>query len=114
MFWERPNERFVTRARSEVVRATRHGNIAARDELIVYSGERLKRLSYKMLQDFPRLQRWMDADDVCQGAVLRLMQALRSVTPATLPDFFRLATRQIRRELLDLTRLLLRPRRAGG
>jgi RNA polymerase sigma-70 factor (ECF subfamily) len=41
---------------------------------------------------------------VTQNAVLRLCRALETVTPASLCDYYRLATLQIRRELLDLVR----------
>jgi RNA polymerase sigma-70 factor (ECF subfamily) len=80
------------------------GDPAARDELIRHACERLRRLTAKMLQDYSRLHRWEDTDDVFQNAVLRLLRALRQVTPVSVSDFFRLAAVQVRRELIDLAR----------
>jgi RNA polymerase sigma-70 factor (ECF subfamily) len=82
----------------------RHGDRAARDALLAHAADRLGSLTQQMLADFPRLGRWVEADDVLQSALVRLLQALRSVTPPTVADFLRLATVQIRRELLDLAR----------
>ena len=39
-----------------------------------------------------------------QDSLLRLLRALRAVTPQTTRDFFNLAAEQIRRQLLDLAR----------
>jgi RNA polymerase sigma factor (sigma-70 family) len=82
----------------------RQGDPTARDALLAHAADRLGSLTRRMLSDFPRLGRWVEADDVLQSALLRLLQALRSVTPPTVADFLRLATVQIRRELLDLAR----------
>jgi RNA polymerase sigma-70 factor (ECF subfamily) len=41
---------------------------------------------------------------VVQEALLRLLRALRAVTPQTTRDFFNLAAEQVRRQLLDLAR----------
>ncbi len=102
---ERPQE-WIERLKS--------GDAGDRDALIAHVSDRLRRLTHKMLQDFPRLRRWLDADDVFQNAVLRLMQALRSVAPTSPPELFRLATRQLRRELLDLTRHYFGPEGLGA
>jgi RNA polymerase sigma-70 factor (ECF subfamily) len=57
-----------------------------------------------MLKGYPRLRRFEETDDIRQGALLRLHRALQAVRPATPRDFYRLATVQIRRELIDLAR----------
>jgi RNA polymerase sigma-70 factor (ECF subfamily) len=80
------------------------GDPAARDELIRRACERLRRLTGKMLQDFRRLHRWEETDDVLQSAMIRLLQALRVVQPGSVVEFFRLAASAIRRELIDLAR----------
>jgi RNA polymerase sigma factor (sigma-70 family) len=80
------------------------GDESARDELLAHASERLKRLTRKMLRDFPGVKRWEQSDDVLQNAALRLCRALGEVQPKTVADFFRLAAAQIRRELLDLAR----------
>ena len=66
--------------------------------------ERLTRLTRKMLRDYPGVRRWEQTDDVLQNALLRLCRALDDVQPPTVPDFFRLAALQIRRELIDMAR----------
>jgi RNA polymerase sigma-70 factor (ECF subfamily) len=82
----------------------RAGDAAARNALLEHAGERLRRLTRKMLSDFPRVGRWEDADDILQNAALRLWRSLQEVTPPTVRDFYRLAALHIRRELLDLAR----------
>jgi DNA-directed RNA polymerase specialized sigma24 family protein len=80
------------------------GDQSARDELLVHAADRLTRLTRKMLRDFPGVHRWEETDDVLQNAAMRLCRALGEVQPPTAADFFRLATAQVRRELLDLAR----------
>jgi RNA polymerase sigma-70 factor (ECF subfamily) len=80
------------------------GDESARDELLAHASDRLTRLTRKMLRDYPRVQRWEQTDDVLQNAALRLCRALAVVHPLTAVDFFRLAAKQIRRELVDLAR----------
>jgi RNA polymerase sigma-70 factor (ECF subfamily) len=82
----------------------RGGEAAAREELMRMAGRRLLELTRAMLRSYGRLKRWEDTDDVFQGAALRLHRALEAVAPATPRDFYRLATTQIRRELIDLGR----------
>jgi RNA polymerase sigma-70 factor (ECF subfamily) len=57
-----------------------------------------------MLDDYSRVRRYEETDDVMQNALLRLDRALSAVAPASEADFFRLAAAQIRRELIDLAR----------
>src|SRR5262249_34889477 len=80
------------------------GDGAARDELLNAAGARLTKLARKMLRADARLRRWEETDDVLQTALMRLLQALRTVTPATPREFFRLSARQIRLPLIDLAR----------
>ena len=83
----------------------RAGDATARDELLAHAADRLRRLTRKLLRDdFDRLRRWEETDDVFQNAAVRLCRALGDVVPATPLEFFRLAAAQIRRELLDLAR----------
>jgi RNA polymerase sigma-70 factor (ECF subfamily) len=82
----------------------RQGDEAARQELLEGTCERLRQLTQTMLRDYRRLKRWEETDDVLQNALVRLHRALQQVTPPTLRDFYRLATLQIRRELIDLSR----------
>ena len=82
----------------------RAGECSARDELVGIVYERLRRLSRRMLRDYPRVRRWEETDDVCQDAAMRLCRALGEVGPATVRSFVNLAAVQIRRELIDLAR----------
>lgn len=83
------------------------GDSQGRDELLRHACERLRVLARRMLRrDFPRVREVQETDDVLQNALLRLHKALAdpSVRPPTVADFLRLATLQIRRELIDLAR----------
>ena len=73
-------------------------------ELIARSSRRLMSLTRSMLKDYSRLRRWEQTDDVFQSAVLRLYQSLSEVHPTSVRDFLALATTQIRRTLIDLSR----------
>ena len=80
------------------------GDAGARDGLIGVACERLRRLTRRMLGDFPGVRRWEETDDVLSEAVLRLCRALEDVCPATAREFLGLAALQVRRELCDLAR----------
>jgi RNA polymerase sigma factor (sigma-70 family) len=80
------------------------GDESARESLLECACGRLTLLARKMLRGFPGVHRWEQTDDVLQNSLIRLDRALRSVAPPTAQDFFRLATTQIRRELIDLAR----------
>jgi RNA polymerase sigma-70 factor (ECF subfamily) len=80
------------------------GDPAALNELIVLTSKRLETLTHRMLRDYPRVHRWAQTDDVLQNALIRLCRALEQMQPASVRDFYALATTQIRRELIDLAR----------
>ena len=90
------------------------GDEAALDELIRHVSDRLRRLTRQLLSGHPAVKRWVDTDDVLQGALVRLVRAVRSVRPTSLRAFFGLATQQIRWELLDLARHLYGPEGEGA
>jgi RNA polymerase sigma-70 factor (ECF subfamily) len=92
----------------------RAGDRDASRELLEHTCGRLSQLAHVMLQGYPRLKRWAETGDVLQSAVVRLCRALEKVTPPTLADYYRLATLQIRRELLDLARHFFGPLGQGG
>jgi len=86
------------------------GDDSARAALLECAGTRLRRLAHRMLStDFRRIHRWEETDDITQNALLRLDHALRAVVPPTPRDFFRLAARIIRNELIRLARLYYGP-----
>lgn len=82
----------------------RAGDAAARDDLVSFACDRLRRLTRKMLRSYPGVRRMEETDDVLQNAAIRLCKALGEVTPPSVRDFFRLAALQIRRVLIDLVR----------
>ena len=90
------------------------GDLAAREEILRHCRGRLERLTRKMLQDYPRVKRYEQTDDVLQSATLRLLSALREVRPTSTRDFFGLASLQIRRELLDLAKHYYGPEGEGA
>lgn len=92
----------------------RAGDPAARGELLRGACDRLGQLTRIMLRDYRRLRRWEQTDDVLQNALIRLYRALEVVTPDSLRDFYRLATLQIRRELIDLARHHFGPEGGGA
>jgi RNA polymerase sigma factor (sigma-70 family) len=91
----------------------RQGEAGARKELVAGACDRLLRLTREMLRGYGRLRRWEQSEDVLHNALLRLDRTLQDVTPPSLRDFYRLATLQIRRELLDLSRHYYGPRGPG-
>jgi RNA polymerase sigma-70 factor (ECF subfamily) len=90
------------------------GDESALDELIRHVSDRLQRLTHQLLAGHPAVKRWAQTDDVLQGALMRLVRAVRNVRPASLRDFFALATQQIRWELIDLARHLYGPEGEGA
>jgi RNA polymerase sigma-70 factor (ECF subfamily) len=85
------------------------GDPKALDILLKRVASRLERLANKMLLRFPRVARWTDKDDVLQNASLRLIRALEDVRPVSMRAFYALASTQVRRELLDMTKSLYGP-----
>ena len=92
----------------------RNGDPAARGEVINLACERLRRLTRRMLRDYPAVHRWSETDDVLQGAMIRLHRSLSQVRPESERRFFGLAATQIRRELIDLARHHLGPEGHGA
>jgi RNA polymerase sigma-70 factor (ECF subfamily) len=90
------------------------GDRAARDALLACATERLRRLAHRMLQAYPRVRRWEQTDDVVQNALLRLCRTLSDVPPRTAADFLRLASLNIRREVLDLVKHCYGPQGHGA
>ena len=82
---------------------------AAREALLSAALERMRALTHRMLAGSAQVRRWVETDDIVQGAMLRLLRALGSVTPNDAQHFIRLVALQVRRELIDLTRRLGNP-----
>ncbi len=92
----------------------RNGDKSALNELIVLATNRLQVLTHRMLRDYPRVRRWAETDDVMQNALVRLCRALEQVHPPSVREFYALATVQIRRELIDLSRHYSGPENAAA
>jgi RNA polymerase sigma-70 factor (ECF subfamily) len=90
-----------------------NGEAAARQELLNGACERLTQIARTMLRAYPRLKRWEQTEDVLQNALIRMLRAFDIITPSSLRDFYRLATLQIRRELIDLVRHYYGPEGRG-
>lgn len=80
------------------------GDLSARDELLIAARRRMEALARAMLRRFPNVRRWAESDDVFQGASMRMCRCLEKLQINSTKDFYRLATQQMRRELLDLAR----------
>jgi RNA polymerase sigma-70 factor (ECF subfamily) len=92
----------------------RAGDAAARNDLIHHCRNRLRLLTRQMLRRFPGVRQWEETSDVLQKVLVRLDRALQTVHFETPRDFLRLATTQIRRELIDLVRHLYGPNGLGA
>jgi RNA polymerase sigma-70 factor (ECF subfamily) len=91
----------------------RAGDESARVELLRCSCDRVVELTRRMLRRYERIRRWEQTDDVVQNVSMRLYRTLESVTPESTRDFFRLASLNIRRELLDLAKHYYGPQGLG-
>jgi RNA polymerase sigma factor (sigma-70 family) len=92
----------------------RRGDANARDELIALACRRLTALTRKMLNDYDRLRRFEQTEDLSQNAAMRLHRALEQVQPGSVPEFFGLAALKIRQELQDQARHYFGRKVAGG
>jgi RNA polymerase sigma factor (sigma-70 family) len=88
----------------DLVRRMNDGDDDARDKLIAHVNKRLLKLTEVMMRNYPSLWKVEQPDDVWQEASLRLIKALKSVTPTSALHFMNLATLQISRELRELAR----------
>jgi RNA polymerase sigma-70 factor (ECF subfamily) len=90
------------------------GDPVARNELVQAIQGRLEQLARRMLRRYPTVARWAETGDVFQGAVMRLLRALETVSPASTRDFLNLAAAIVRRELIDLARHFQGPQGLGA
>jgi RNA polymerase sigma-70 factor (ECF subfamily) len=91
----------------------RAGDHQARGALVTRAYNRLRLIARRQMRRFDRIRRFEDTDDVLQNAAVRLLRRLETHPPADPADFFALAAREIRRELLDLVRSHFGPLGAG-
>ena len=88
----------------QLIHRANAGDSTAFDELILHVSARLCAIAHKTLARNPQVRRWEETDDVMQAALLRLHRSLAEVQPDTVAGFFGLATTQVRRIVIDLTR----------
>jgi DNA-directed RNA polymerase specialized sigma24 family protein len=103
----------------------RAGDESALDGLLRHFQARLTIRATQMLRSFPNVREMVEVDDVLQGAMLRLIAAIRAIVtegeagrPARLlrgADILRLGAKMLRRELIDLAESFRRhPARVPG
>jgi RNA polymerase sigma factor (sigma-70 family) len=80
------------------------GRMVATDPVCRKIMARVDRLARPMFRKFPRVGRFIQVEDVVQNCLIRLMNAYRTVRPASRRHFYALTRELIRRELLDLTK----------
>jgi DNA-directed RNA polymerase specialized sigma24 family protein len=80
------------------------GEPAAADRMLRAAARRLELIARSSLRRFPTVSRWEGAEDILQGAVIRMIRTLHVVRPPNTRVFYHLAATHIRRELLDLAR----------
>jgi RNA polymerase sigma-70 factor (ECF subfamily) len=89
---------------ADLLERLRRGDEEARGPLVAEAYDCFRGLARRMLRGSGRLRRWVQTDDVMQGAALRLDRALRGAVPGSPLHYYRLTVLQIRRELIDLAR----------
>jgi RNA polymerase sigma-70 factor (ECF subfamily) len=105
-----PELAFDTVVMTDLLQRWREGDRSAADRLLHAVERRLEQLARKMLRGYPRVRSGADTNDVLQNALLRLLQTLSRVAPASTREFYSLASLQIRRELIDLARRFRGPK----
>jgi RNA polymerase sigma-70 factor (ECF subfamily) len=86
---------------------------SAYDELVRLSQDRLKLMARAKLNDFPRLRRWVESDDVLNFMLSRLERDLRAVRPTSVRQLLGLVAKKFRRQLTDLYRHYYGPNGPG-
>jgi RNA polymerase sigma factor (sigma-70 family) len=77
---------------------------SAGSELIVHTLDRLKKLSRKMLHNYPGIHSLEETDDILQRLVLKLQKTLAKVTPDSVAGYFALANQNLNWVLKELAR----------
>ena len=109
-----PSTEFHTTNLHDIIQRIRAGDERARNELVQRMQGRLERLASRMLRSYPGVHRWEETQDVMQNAFVRLFRSLEDAHPKDTRALFALATENIRRELIDLTRHYYGPEGHGA
>lgn len=106
-----PQAADAERSLCDVLEAHRRGEPAAIGMLLEACRSQMEKLARRMLGGHPEIRRGFgDTCDVTQQAWFRLANALQSVRPESTLHLMRLATLQVRREMIDLVRKYGGPR----
>lgn len=89
------------------------GNTEASRAIITATCERVRRMAHRMLQQYPGVARWSNADDVVQNVLIRLHRSLIVVKPESAKQFFGLVAVHMRWELIDMARHYYGPKGIG-
>jgi RNA polymerase sigma-70 factor (ECF subfamily) len=92
-----------------LVDGLREGDRESADRLIRAAQARMETLARARLRECPTVRRWVEPEDVLNGALFRLQRALLEVRPESTRSFCNFAAEMIRRELVDLARQLRGP-----
>lgn len=111
---QRSHQDLQTSSLHAIVDRIQAGDMGAQDQLVRRIAARMELLSRKMLDQFSRLRRFEETDDVMTNACWRLLRSLAELRPSGTREFFALAAEQVRRELLDLAKRYDADRRAGA
>ena len=87
---------------------------SAREEVFRRAERRLEAIARKMLRSFPAVKRWEQTEDVLSRALITLLNALKSVHPASTREFLGLASSHVRWALLRLKKELIESRNGPG
>ncbi len=90
------------------------GDESSRDELIRHAWNRLRRLTRIISNDFPKVRRWEQTEDILQNAAVRLWKTLEKAELKDTRHFLRLSAKTIRCELIDLFRHYYGPLGTGA
>jgi len=85
------------------------GDPEAADSLVEHAYRRLKIIARGLLQQFPSIWKIEEAEAIVHASYEKLKRALEEVRPTTVRQFFGLASLQMKRVLLDLSRKGNRP-----
>jgi len=89
------------------------GDGEGRRQLVTAVLADVERLVGVMFRRFPKLHRHLEACDVTQEALVRLLRTLEQLNPDSVQDFYGLAATHVRRALLDIARHYARGERRG-
>jgi RNA polymerase sigma factor (sigma-70 family) len=98
------DDSLVTEVMHDCIDRHRTGDAKAADRLINAAKKRLEKLAHKVFANYKTRRCDIDASDMLQGALMRLVRSLTEVRPDSTRSFFNLAAVHMRRELLDMIR----------